>query len=338
MKENFTATEIRAGLLVLTSFLVLVVFVAAIRGCRPRDTTAKTYFATFTDISGLNNGADVRFGGVRVGKVVAIGSDPDDRSQIRVTAEVAGDTPVNEASIATIEQVTLTAEKHLEISTGEPNAALLPSGATVTSRTGSGGFMDFPDVEGVANRLETLLDRIILLVGPTAADETAGGDEVVDLTEITEALEKTLEQSAGMMGSVNSAIVDNRQGLEDVVRKLAALEAVATELLAQVNEVVTENRQPLGETIANLQKLTGETSAAVEEMTASLTATLRHLEETGGNANDLLQDQRPAIEEILLNLQETTRNLRVLSQTLAYQPDALIRGTRPQGRKSEEKR
>jgi ABC-type transporter Mla subunit MlaD len=100
--------------------------------------------------------------------------------------------------------------------------------------------------------------------------------------------------------------------------------------------VVAENRQPLRDTIANLQTLTAETSNAVAELTASLNATLQHLENTGNNANDLLEDERPVIEEILRNLQETTRNLRVLSQTLTYQPDALIRGVRPQGRKSEE--
>jgi phospholipid/cholesterol/gamma-HCH transport system substrate-binding protein len=338
MKDNFTSTEIRAGILVLTSFLMLVVFVAAIKGLRPRDKTAKTYYANFTNILGLNQGADVRFGGVRVGEVTAIEGDPDDRSKLRVTAEIAGDTPVNEASIATIEQVTLTAEMHLEISTGTQNAALLASGATLTSRTGGGGFMDIPNIEGITARIETLLDKVILLVGPNQAEEAASGDRVVDLTEITAALEKTLGESADMMGSVNSVIVENRQNIDEIVAKLSVLEKLAAELLSQVDAVVSENRQPLRDTIANLQTLTAETSSAVEELTASLSATIHHLEDTGSNANDLLEDERPVIEEILRNLQETTRNLRVLSQTLAYQPDALIRGVRPQGRKSEETR
>lgn len=336
MKDNFTATEIRAGILVLTSFLVLVVFVAAIRGFRPRDENANTYYANFSNIVGLNLRADVRFGGVQVGEVTAIEGDPDDRSQLRVTAVVAGTTPVNEASIATIEQVTLTAEKHLEISTGTSDAPLLPSGATLHSRTGGGGFMDIPNIEGITTRIETLLDKVILLVGPNQGEEAASAEKVVDLTQITAALERTLGESADMMGSVNSVIVENRQSIDDIVTKLSALEKLASELLSQVNAVVAENRQPLRETIANLQTLTAETSNAVAELTASLNATLHHLEDTGNNANHLLEDERPVIEEILRNLQETTRNLRVLSQTLTYQPDALIRGVRPQGRKSEE--
>jgi len=59
-QHDFTATEIRAGILVLVSLVILAGFVAAIRGCRPHDDSAKEYCATFTDISGLNKGADVR--------------------------------------------------------------------------------------------------------------------------------------------------------------------------------------------------------------------------------------------------------------------------------------
>jgi len=117
-QHDFTATEIKAGIMVLASLIILVGFLVAIRGCRPQDETAKTFYAVFTDISGLNRGADVRFGGVQVGKVTAIEPDPDDRTHIRVTAVIEGYVPVNHGSIATIEQVTMTTEKHLEISTG----------------------------------------------------------------------------------------------------------------------------------------------------------------------------------------------------------------------------
>lgn len=89
-KDNFTATEIKAGVFVLVSIVILVALVAAIRGCRPRDISAKFYTASFTDIGGLNQRADVRFGGVKVGRVTAIEPDPDDRAMIRVTAEVGG--------------------------------------------------------------------------------------------------------------------------------------------------------------------------------------------------------------------------------------------------------
>ncbi len=338
--HDFTATEIKAGILVLVSLVILVGFVATVRGCRPKDQSAKRFYATFNDISGLNEGADVRFGGVKVGRVVAIEPDPGDRSRIRVTAVVRGDVPVNHGSEASIQQVTLTTEKHLEISTGSTSQPLHASGDTLRSRVSGGGLIDMSELAGVISRLERLLDDVILMVGVDKARERAaeGGPEVVDLTRLMATLDQSLTESAGAVRRLGAVIEDNRDGFRDVVERLAALETSATELVAELREAVEENRQPLHETVANLQRLTGDTGARIEELAASLKVTLEHLQDTGGNASDLLDDQRPTIEEILLNLQEATRNLRELSRILADQPQALIRGRAPQGRTDGEKR
>ena len=334
-QHDFTATEIRAGILVLASLVILVGFIAAIRGCRPHDDSAKQYFATFTDISGLNEGADVRFGGVRAGRVTAIKPDPEDRSRICVTVEVAGDIPVNEGSTASIEQVTLTAEKHLEISTGGADQPLHENGDTLKSNS-SGGLFDVPDLEGVVARAETLLDGLNVLVGTEHTGDAAS--DVVGLTEIFASLDVTLEEISRVAQAVNGVIGENRAGLGEIVKKLSALEEAATGLMAQLNDVVAENRGPLHESVGNLQQMTGEMSARVSELAATLQATLLYLQEVGGNSSALLDDQRPTIEEILINLQDTTRNLREFSRILADQPDALIRGKGKQGRGNGEKK
>ncbi len=334
-QHNFTATEIRAGLLVLVSFVILVGFIAAVRGCRPHDDSAKEYFATFTDIGGLNRGADVRFGGVRVGRVTAIEPDAEDRSRIRVTTEVEGDIPVNEGSVASIEQVTMTAEKHLEITTGGADQPLHESGDTLSSSL-SHGLLDLPDLEGMVARAETLLDGLNVLLGVEQTGD--GAADVVDLKDIFASLEVTLEESAQVARDVSAVIGENRAGLGEIVEKLSALEGAATELMTGLNAVVAENRGPLQETVGNLQKMTAEMNERVAELGASLQATLLYLQDLGGNSSDMLDDQRPTIEEILVNLQETTRNLREFSRVLADQPDALIRGKGKQGRKNGEKR
>ena len=334
-QKNFTATEIRAGLLVLVSFVIMVGFIAAIRGCQPHDDSAKQFGATFTDISGLNKGADVRFGGVRVGRVTAIAPDAEDRSRIRVTVEVKGDIPVNEGSVASIEQVTMTAEKHLEITTGGADQPLHESGDTLSSSP-SHGLLDLPDLEGVVVRLDTLLDGLNILIGVNQTGDTAA--DVIDLKEIFVSLKATLDESAQVARDVSAVIGENRAGLGEIVKRLSALEEAATELMAQLNAVIAENRGPVHESVGNLQQMTAEMSERVSELGASLQATLTYLQDLGGNSSDMLDDQRPTIEEILVNLQETTRNLREFSRTLADQPDALIRGKGKQGRKNGEKK
>ena len=334
--KNFTATEIRAGLLVVVSIVILLAFIAAIRGCRPHDENARRFTATFTDIGGLDVHADVRFGGVRVGRVLSITPDADDRTKIRVTAEVDGDIPVNRGSIASIQQVSLTADKHLEISTGEADAPLLADGDTLVSRDGSGGLFDMPNLDGVTTRLESLLDSITVLVGGKPHGGPGGGvpSDTVDLADVLATLQATLTDSGEAARDVSTLIADNRAGIGEVVTKLAALEESAAELTSTLAAVVAENRAPLNSTVLNLSRLTEATSARIEELAASLTAAVRHLEDTGGNLSDLMDDQRPALEEIVRNLSATTANLRRLSEILANQPSALIRGAKPQGRRN----
>lgn len=239
--------------------------------------------------------------------------------------------PVNRASVATIAQITLTAEKHLEISTGDTSAELLQSGDVLTARSGSGGFMDIPDLDGMVARMEVLLDSVTQLAGGTPVGGT--DRDIVDFAEVTAALEMTLNESTGAIREFNGVIADNREGLAEVIDRLVTLEETATALMTQLNAVVTDNRVPLNETMVNLQQITDEASKQLEALLASLSVTLQHFQDMGGNASDLLDDQRPTIEGILLNLEETTRNMRRLSETLADQPSALVRGAKAQGRK-----
>jgi len=334
-QHDFTATEIKAGIFVLASLIILVGFLVSIRGCRPKDDTAKTFYAVFTDIGGLNRGADVRFGGVRVGKVTAIEPDPDDRALIRVTAVVEGNVPVNHGSIATIEQVTMTTEKHLEISTGGAEQPLHESGDLLTS-SGGGGLFDIPDLEGVTSRLETMLDGVNALLGVNGED---GGDsDTVDLAEVLASLKTTLDEGAEVARGAGAVIDDNREGIDQIIARLAALEQTANDLTVQLSEVVSENRGSIDQSFANVEQLTGELNARVDELMATLQTTLQYLQDLGGNSSDLIDDQRPTIEEMLLNLTETTRNLKEFSRILADQPDALIRGKGKQGRKNEEEK
>ncbi|MBD3854856.1 MAG: MCE family protein, partial [Acidobacteria bacterium] len=240
-QHDFTATEIKAGILVLATFIILVGFLVAIRGCRPADESAKTFYAVFTDISGLNRGADVRFGGVQAGKVTAIEPDPEDRSLIRVTAVVEGNVPVNHASVATIEQVTMTTEKHLEISTGKAEEPLHETEDLLTSSAG-GGLFDIPDLEGVTSRLETMLDGINALIGVTEAEGAEVDPGAVDLAEVLASLKTTLDEGAEVARGAGDVIEDNRAGIEQVVARLAALEETANELMNGINEVISENR------------------------------------------------------------------------------------------------
>ncbi len=333
-KNNFTATEIKAGVMVLVAVLVMTGFIAAIRGCGSGGDEPNRFSADFSSIIGLNLGADVRFGGVKAGKVVEIGANPEDRSRISVVFEVPVSVPVNHGSVATIEQISLTTAKHLEVSTGGKDQPLHVSGDHIESYTNAGGFVDIPDLEGLISRLETMLDGIITMLGVERAQALAleTGEEMVDLAAVTAALEETLQAGTATVETVNGTISENRQDLKEIVTRLAALEGAATELLGNLNAAVEENRPPLNQTMVNFEELSNTASRQVEELTESLAVTLQYLQEVSGNTNDLVEDQGPTLERILQNLESTTRSLKQFSRSLAEQPNVVIRGAKPKGR------
>ena len=180
-KNDFTKQEIMAGLLVLASVAVLAGFVAVITGMRPAE-EHRTYFAEFTNTIGLDVGADVRFGGVKAGRVAEIVPNPEDRTSIRVRIELVPGTPVNAESVATIEQLSLTSPKHLDISTGSPDADLLEDQATLKSITKTGGLVEMPDLSGVLGDGEGLLADLRDMLGVQAAKKTAEatGEDMTD--------------------------------------------------------------------------------------------------------------------------------------------------------------
>jgi len=333
-KSNFTATEIKAGVMVLVSVLVMAGFVGAIRGCGSGGDELNRFSADFSSIIGLNLGAEVRFGGVKAGKVVDIGANPDDRSRIRVVFEVPAGVPVNHGSVATIDQISLTTAKHLEISTGGKDQPLHVSGDRIEAYNKEGGFVAIPDLEGVITRLETMLDGVITMLGveraQVLAEET--GEEMVDLAAVTAALDELLQAGTSTVDIVGATISENRQDLGEIIDRLVQLETAATELLTNLNAAVEENRPPLNQTMENFEELSQTASDRLEELTESLAVTLQYLQEVGGNASGLVEDQRPTLEQILLNLEATTRNLKHFSQTLVEQPNALVRGSKPKGR------
>ncbi len=333
-KSNFTATEIKAGVMVLVSLLVLVAFVSAIRGCGSGGEDLNRFSADFSSIIGLNLGAEVRFGGVKAGKVVEIGANTEDRSRISVVFEVPASVPVNHGSVATIEQISLTTAKHLEISTGGKDQPLHVSGDRIDSHTNAGGFVDIPDLGGLISRLETMLDGVITMLGVDRAQAQAleTGEEMVDLAAVAAALEETLQAGTTTAETVNETISENRQDLKEIVKRLAVLEDAATELLSNLNAAVEENRQPLNQTMANFEELSEVASQQVEELTASLAVTLQYLQEVSGNTNQLVEDRGPTLEQILQNLESTTRSLKQFSRSLAEQPNVVIRGAKPKGR------
>ena len=247
-KYNFTRTEITAGLMVLISAAVLIGFVVVIENLRP-EPEYKTLYARFTSTVGLNANAVIRFGGLEVGKVASVSYDPEDQSQILLELKIDPKAPVNDSSRASIEQTTLTAEKHLEISTGSKDAVLIPEAGNVQVINSGYGFIDIPNVDGLVGGSEMLIADLRDFIGVEAAKK-AEADGKGEMASI----ERLANDVRALLGVKESLERHKAEGTEPVnVAKL-------TEDLSKILGVdeAEKAEAATGEALPSVTRITGD--------------------------------------------------------------------------------
>jgi len=329
-KHNFTRTEIMAGLLVLSSVVVLVAFVAVIRGLIQPGRVGHEYHASFSNTLGLRSTAEVRFGGMAAGKVYEIAPDPEDGSKIRVSFVVNEAIPVNEESVATIEQLSLTAERHLEISVGDSTARRVEPGARLASVTKSGGFIDLPDLGGVVNGGENLIADLRGLIGvKEASDAVKDGekDELPSIIQIAEDVrsllgvkEATKQELAGEreLPSVTRLTGDLREflGVREALEKEASGEGDlvrVTDLTANVDALFTKYEPELGAILESVEPIMQSARNLVDELNdvlqgnrETIDSSLQNVEGITAQLNNELEKMLASIESILANSEGMT--------------------------------
>jgi phospholipid/cholesterol/gamma-HCH transport system substrate-binding protein len=338
-EKSFTGTEIKAGAMVLAAVVVFAVFAAALAGMRvPRETRA--YHTRFADTLGLSEQAVVRFGGVKAGNVTRFEQDPDNPTLWRVHFVLDPAIPVNEASVAFVGQTTLTAEKHLEVTTGAADAPRLAPGAGVPSQSKD----LFGLADQVGGKVAEVLDVVKAILGGekyalNAEDAAAAGKpEIVTVPDV-------LDNTNAAVATLADMIEDNRESVEEVVAKLLEIETSAKRVVDTVADAVEENRPDVRETVTNLREVSARAramAADVEAVTARLEGMADTLEQVLQNsqaltdeARGLVENNRPLVEDLLLDLRETVRHAKEFTRALKEQPQSILRGMQPLGRGAE---
>ncbi|MFM1918749.1 MAG: hypothetical protein RLZZ303_383 [Candidatus Hydrogenedentota bacterium] len=331
-KHDFTRREIQAGLLVIATVAVLAGFVVLIQGWRP-EKPMDVFYAQFANTIGLKVGAEVRFGGMIAGKVEGIQPDPEDRDKIRVAFAIEPSIPVNDESIATIETLSLTSDKHLEISTGTPEAPLLEPGSITKSVTKSGGFVDIPNMDGLVSGSEDLIGdlRELLGVEEALAKEETGEEEMASVTRITQDVRNLLgvkeaEEKEAAGEQEMASVTRITQDLRDMfgVQEAKAAEAAGGEKLVTLTDItgevggLFERYQPqLDEIVGKLPPMQDSAKALLDELNAALTDNRDNLDATLENVTGITEKLNAELNNLMTQLNETLNNTENLTGDLS---------------------
>jgi phospholipid/cholesterol/gamma-HCH transport system substrate-binding protein len=246
-------------LVMLAGMFAVVLWIARVEFNRER-TFYDIYFTG--SVAGLAPGSEVRYNGIRVGRVEEIRIDPQNLQQVRVTVELDQSALIKADAVASIEVQGLTGAAYIEISGGSQTAPLLEARAgqrypVIASRQ-SGLQRVFASAPEVLSRLADVADKLSAIL-----DERNRA-----------AIAATLENIRRVTGVAAAHANDIDQTLTDTaaaMRELRSSLASADETLAQLRALIGDKGearvalQSIDQASRKLDKLATDLDATVQE-------------------------------------------------------------------------
>lgn len=248
--------ETRAHYVVIGSVVLIAVALAFYFIIQLSQTSREfdEYDVIFSErVSGLSEGAAVRFNGIQKGEVTDLSIDPDDPAIVIARVRVDNDTPVKTDTKAELEFVGFTGLAIIQFVGGSKDAPLLKE--TTEERvpqisadmSGFGAFLEGSgDVLAQANRL--LSDENINNISGVISDvKTVSGalaskeDDIVAIIDNLNAITTDLANVTEKLDSAATSLEefmenDAQDAAEDVKALLAESRALVTDLRAITNE------------------------------------------------------------------------------------------------------
>lgn len=268
--------SVRVGLLVITALVFLVGGVFLIGEQNSLFRSKLRYDVRFSSVGGLQEGNPVQLNGVHVGTVhaVVLPENPGARGLI-VTVEIDARyrERIREDSQARIKTLGLLGDKYIELTSGSPQAAIVPDGgeiataeATDVDRLLATGEDVAENIVSISTSLKGILERMERgegMLGELMKSRQPGEPGLADtLTGINEAVNALTEGFKTGGGPVPRMLHDEELG-NQVASMLARFERLAAELETGEGPIQallrdTGLRDRLVKSVENLEQATGE--------------------------------------------------------------------------------
>ena len=253
-------------------------------------------------VSGLNLNAPVKFNGVEVGKVRAIGLDPADPQLVRLLFAIERGTPINEDTLAVLKVQGLTGIAYVELSgtsaSARPLLAVAPELYPVIRTKPS-----------LSARLENVLGTVL-----TKLDHTTSTIDAVLSDENREALRSALVNLA----AVSQTLAARRGSIDAGLKSAARSFDNADRVTAQLGPVV----ERIGRSAAAVEKL-GDAGAVASADAGKSVAGI------GADVRKVTADVAPEMQRLMADLQLLSASLRKLSEQTQRNPAGLLFGRSP---------
>ena len=291
------------GLFLIVSGGMLVILLIIITGTQlleKRDYYTVRY--RDTSVGGLEIGAQVKYRGVRVGRVEEIYIDPEEIEEIVVNLGLERGTPVKSDMQATIISLSLTGLKMIELEGGTSSASLLPPDSEIPA--GESTFdMITGKAEAVSEKLELVLTNLVSLTG---------GENQQNMMTL-------ISNTSDVLVEVHGILRDNRDPIKNTIANVeAASEGIRDLAMSEEIRRTFANLDTASTDIRDAQF--GQAVVELRDGLQQIRTTFSHLDLT------LLKGRHDLLTSLEI-LRESLDSFAEFSRMISEDPSLLLRGT-----------
>ena len=339
---NLTPAEkVRLGVFVVVGSALFVSSLLVLAGLKVWEQRDRYWVSFSESVSGLEPSAQVKYRGLRIGRVEAMQIDPDNPAAIRAELSLVAGTVLFEGTEAVLEMSGITGLKIINLTPGDPRGAVLPPDSELPAGTSLVGRIG-DRADAISERLERVVLNLERWTGPPNAAR----------------MERLLETSERLLSDVDQLVVESREpfvaALQEFERSGASFRTLSEETTLSMKVLRTEMAGSLRAAQAALAQtervlravdegdIRGTVQSARRAMDSldrqlsskELEATFEELQTALTHVTRLAQDMdltvRASREDLVLSLKyvrQATQDLREFSRIIAQDPSVLLRGT-----------
>lgn len=288
--------EIKAGLIVVTSLILLSGFIILIGGTQFFEKLDK-YYVKVMDAAGLEVGAQVKLGGVRIGRVLNISTPSGPGQPITIEIGIKQGTILYKGTQALITQVGLVGDLYVLLSIEKTTNERFRVGETIPSEEQVPFSRIMAKVEDIAQSVNSLIGDV---------NKIFSEKNLMGIEKVIENTNRTIATTSSSLDQIASALksTTDRLGL----------------VLNEIEGLVRENKGEISLTI----KKAREDMEKVGELIRAFEETGRTLNKTSKAIDTTINLQSQNLNHLLNLMTKTTEDLQDLIQEIKAKPWSLI--------------
>ncbi|HYA31779.1 MAG TPA: MlaD family protein [Thermodesulfovibrionales bacterium] len=288
--------EVKAGVIVVVSFLILSGFVIFIGGSQAFQ-KLDSYDVKVLNAAGIDEGTQVKLGGVRVGRVLSVTPPKSAGEPVTIRIGIKKGTALYKGTKASISQAGFVGDLYVLLSIDKTTNERLRAGDTIPSDEQVQFTVLMARLDSISQSVDGLIRDIRLVFS-----------------------DKNIREVESLLKNANAAIVSGSSDLDKMTTALKSTTAKLELVLVQVEGLVSENRAE----VAQLIKRAREGVEKAGEMVKAIEQTAKSADSTIKTAGAAIDQQSQNIDALLHTMNRTTEDLRDVLVEIKNKPWSFV--------------